>query len=164
MLVLDKLPVAVALPVVMLALPVDELLADPVLLFTPDPPPPPPADCVPVAEFVEPFPVALLPPELATAVPPFDTVALWLMIWMLPLCPLTVVFWEAPGDDLFPVADASPDLVLALPPDELLGCGAAAVVEVPPVFELLLVLSAAAAGRAPAKSIKSITAPPNSSP
>jgi len=145
----------------MLALPFDELLADPVLLLTPAPPPPPPADCVPLAVFVEPFPVALLPPELATAEPPLETVALWFTIWMLPLWPLTVVFWAAPGDDLFPVAEALPDVVPALPPDELVDdCGAAAVVEDPPVF----VASSAAAGLAPAKSIKSITAPPKSSP
>jgi len=145
----------------MLAEPVDELLAVPVLLLTPAPPPPPPAACVPVAEFVEPFPVALLPPELATAVPPFDTVALWFTIWMLPLWPFTVVFWAAPGDDLFPVADASPDVVPALPPDELVDdCGAAAGVEEPPVF----VTSSADAGLAPARSIRIITAPPNSSP
>jgi hypothetical protein len=161
MLVLEALPVAVALPVAMLAEPVDELLAVPVLLLTPAPPPPPPAACVPVAEFVEPFPVARLPPELATAVPPFETDALWFTIWMLPLWPFTVVFWAAPGDDLFPVADALPDVVPALPPDELVDdCGAAAVVEDSPVFVAL----SAAAGRAPAKSIKITTAPPKSSP
>jgi hypothetical protein len=161
MFVLDELPVAVALPVLMLALPFDELLAVPVLLLTPAPPPPPPAVCVPVAEFVEPFPVAVLPPELADAPPVFDTDALWFTIWMLPLWPFTVVFWDAPGDDLFPVAVALPVDVPALPPDELVDdCGAAAGVEDPPVFVAL----SAAAGLAPAKSIKSITAPPKRSP
>jgi hypothetical protein len=82
---------------------------------------------------------------------------------MRPLLPRTVVLWGAPDDDLLPVADASPDAVVAPPPDELVDdCGAAAVVEVPPVFVLLL--SSAAAGRAPAKSINSITAPPKSNP
>jgi hypothetical protein len=70
--VLDELPVDVALPVVTPAVPFDEFVAVPVLLATV---PPPPAACPLVAVLPDPFPVAVLPPVVAVAVPPFETVA-----------------------------------------------------------------------------------------
>ncbi|HWH34001.1 MAG TPA: hypothetical protein VNT56_01630 [Acidimicrobiales bacterium] len=74
--VVEELPVAEALPVLMPALPLELLDVEPVLLATPEvpAPPPDPAAWSLLASLSDALPVAVLPPVLASAEPELVTV------------------------------------------------------------------------------------------
>lgn len=117
--VLDTLPFALASPVLISAVPSEELLVSAVLLEMD----PPALECwVEPAVLSELFPVALLSPVVAVAEPEFVTSAFWSMIRMPPRDPAPPA--EASTDWLmfvvasFPVAVASPVLMLAVPSEE----------------------------------------------
>ncbi len=131
-LVFESLPTAVASPVVMPAVPSDQLEASPLLEATPmiagrrrrrwsargthpgrrvEPPSP----------LSETLPTATLPPVLATATPTLATKAFWSMITRPPSAPPAepVADWMMLVSDLLPVAEALPVLIVALPSELL---------------------------------------------
>ena len=129
--VVESLPVAVASPVWIEAVPSELLDALPELELTPPPEPdpvldatvgapPPPPPLPPVlwdvsAEFPELLPTAMLPPVFADALPWLTTEAFWSTTWIEPWLPETVTVcsvFELPD---VPVALAPPVRMVPLP-------------------------------------------------
>ena len=108
--VFDWLPIELALPVEMAAEPLLALAAVPVLDAGPRPLVP---VCSPAAVFTEPLPMAMLPPVLETAAPTFETLACWLITWIVPRLPETVTVWVLFVPDWLPTAVASPECACA---------------------------------------------------
>ena len=113
---LDELPIADALPVVIVADPLLPLAAWPLLTA---PPVPPPAFWLAVAPLFDELPMAMLPPVLATAAPVFDTLACWLMTWIVPRLPETVTVWVLLVPDWLPTALASPEWAAPVPAESV---------------------------------------------
>ncbi len=124
MLVVEWFPVAVASPESMVAWPSEELVADPSLLTTDSSlggPAPETAPCTVFARLSDSLPTAVFLPVLAVAVPELETLPDWLTRTTPPRLPaaVTLAIWLTPVVERFPVALASPVLMLALPSDAL---------------------------------------------